>query len=70
MAIEVFKTDVGDPGLAAELKTALLHRFPGCRINFDLQDCDRVLRIEGNDFNAETVLQLLRSKGLACSLME
>lgn len=70
MAIEVFKTNVDDLRLASELKMVLLHHFPASRVNFDLQDCDRVLRIEGSDFNADKVLQLLQSRGFACSVME
>ena len=44
--IEVFRTDVADPAQAAAVRRALQARFPGLRVAFDLDDCDRVLRVQ------------------------
>lgn len=44
--VKVFKTDVNDPAAACRIIRLLQQSFSGCRINFDLDDCDRVLRIE------------------------
>ncbi len=46
--IEVFKTDVVDCHHAQEIVRLLHDRFLGYRINFDLDDCDHVLRVESN----------------------
>jgi hypothetical protein len=70
MAIEVFKTNVEDKTEANELKRILLQHFPGSRINFDLDDCDRILRIEGPDFTADKVLLLVSGKGVVCTILE
>ena len=44
--IEVLKTDVRDPEDANKLILEIDSSFPGCTANFDLTDCDRILRIE------------------------
>jgi hypothetical protein len=43
--VEVFKTNVGNQRTANHLKL-LLERLPACKINFDLEDCDNILRIK------------------------
>ena len=44
--IEVFKTNVGQ-SIHAKMLTDVIHsRFDGYTANFDLDDCDRILRIE------------------------
>jgi hypothetical protein len=44
--IEVFKTDVKDPEDASRLLFEIDTNFSGCSANFDLTDCDRILRIK------------------------
>ncbi|HMG89299.1 MAG TPA: hypothetical protein VK589_04545 [Chryseolinea sp.] len=44
--IEVFKTDVKDPEDANKLLFEIDTKFTGCIANFDLTDCDRILRIK------------------------
>lgn len=44
--VEVFKTNVEQETQAAEVLSALADHFPSYKINFDLQDCDRILRVE------------------------
>jgi pimeloyl-ACP methyl ester carboxylesterase len=41
-----FKTDVDSDQVAVKIITALQRIFPGYRINFDLDDCDKILRVE------------------------
>jgi len=68
--IEVFKTNIQDALQAKSLVTFLLGHFPGSRVNIDLHDCDKVLRIEGRDFPPAKVMMLVKEKGFACSLLE
>ena len=44
--VEIFKTSVRKKGDAAKIIKLLLARFPHYKINFDLSDCDNILRIE------------------------
>jgi hypothetical protein len=68
--IEVFKTDVEQRAQATMLVAALLEHFPQSRINVDLQDCDKVLRIEGKDFHSDTVMRIVKEHGFACAMLE
>lgn len=43
--IEVFKTDIHCPDKAKQLVEAIHKTFICYKANFDLEDCDRVLRI-------------------------
>ena len=68
--VEVFITDV-QLAQEAEMLLAEIHgSFQNCEANFDLEDCDRVLRIEGNHFRPDLVIMLLNEKGLECSILE
>jgi hypothetical protein len=44
--IEVFKTDVTTTSDARMLMKELLHLYNDYEVNFDLQDCDKVLRVK------------------------
>jgi len=35
--------------------------------NFDLEDCDKILRVETEKVTPETVITLLKSQGFECS---
>ncbi|MBW4891792.1 hypothetical protein KXQ82_18850 [Mucilaginibacter sp. HMF5004] len=64
--VEVFKTNVKQTEQAAVLVTALSQQFPMHYINFDLDDCDKILRIEGNSICVSTIIQLLQLQGYFC----
>ena len=68
--IEVFKTNVHDFSEAQKVVALLNRHFPGSRINFDLDDCDKVLRVEGNNFITEKVMKLVAEKGFVCSILD
>ena len=68
--IEVFKTNVQDQRDAGKLIDHLLEHFPHSRINFDLLDCDRILRVEGQDFETGEIIELIEANGFNCSVLE
>jgi hypothetical protein len=45
MKVEVFKTNVADPERAKWLVDQIERNFTDCKVNFDLDDCDRILRV-------------------------
>jgi len=63
--VEVFKTDVTSETEADMLLAVLQKKYPEARINFDLQDCDRILRIKGT-VSTKDVVDILISKGYFC----
>lgn len=46
--VEVFKTNVTDADQAHRLLLQLHHAFPAYKATFDLDDCDRILRVASN----------------------
>jgi hypothetical protein len=48
--IEIFKTDVENEEQAKILLALLYVKIHPAEINFDLEDCDNILRIKGEDF--------------------
>jgi hypothetical protein len=68
--IEVFKTNVQEFSEAQKLVALLLRHFPNSKINFDLDDCDKVLRVEGNNLRIEKVMTLVMQKGFLCKVLD
>ena len=68
--IAIFKTNITDFSKADEIISILSHHLPGCKINFDLQDCDNILRVKGDNVSATEVIQLVSSTGAACALLD
>ena len=68
--IEVFKTNVKETEQAKRIVTVLLEHFPGNKINFDLHDCDKILRVEGKTFCAEKIMTVVTENGFSCNLLE
>jgi hypothetical protein len=64
--VEVFKTDV-------QKKTQskmLLEAFPSLKINFDLSDRDKVLRVEGDDMESLKIMTLVKESGFMCEILD
>ena len=68
--VEVFKTNVTDAMQADQLVALLNQCFPGNRINFDLHDCDNILRVEGKHFDVQEIIVILRENGFSCTVLE
>ena len=67
--VEVFKTNVQQRKLAEHLASILRGRFPSSKINFDLSDCDKILRVEDKEICVETVIEILSTRGLECEVL-
>lgn len=63
--IEVYKTNVADSRQSILILQALRQRFPSYTANFDLHDCDKILRVESNAPNIinENIIGLLNELG-------
>ena len=70
MMVEVFKTNVQRTTVAKEIIAILQQNFPGRKINFDLEDCDKVLRVEGEFFQPGKIVMLVNENGFWCQVME
>jgi hypothetical protein len=68
--VEVFKTNVQEETHAVELIHLLLHHFPGTSINFDLEDCDKILRVKGQSYDSKRIILLLNQQGFTCNILD
>lgn len=68
--VEVFKTNVKQKRQAKDLLNALSSQFPLYRINLDLEDCDKILRVEGDNVPPEKIRNLVKAKGYQCQVLE
>jgi hypothetical protein len=67
--VEVFKTDVQNVDQSVRLIRKLRQHIPDTKINFDLEDCDHILRIEGAYIPVPRVIKLLNNNGYYCELL-
>ncbi|NSL86051.1 hypothetical protein [Chitinophaga solisilvae] len=67
--IEVFSTNVIQRSDAARLEALLAEALPGCSFNFDLEDCDRIFRIQSDRDVTEEVISLFRRHHFTCSVL-
>jgi tRNA G26 N,N-dimethylase Trm1 len=70
MTVEIFKTNVKSRKQAIALLRLLNHNLPLAEANFDLEDCDRILRIKAGNINPPQVVHLLEAKGFECCRLE
>jgi hypothetical protein len=67
--VEVFKTNVTDKTIADEIVQYLNAHFPKTKINFDLADCDNILRLEADNVCVENVIKLMNALGRPCEVL-
>ena len=68
--VEVFKTNVPDQRIADTIIAELLALFPHYRINFDLEDCDKILRVAGAGVHPSAVARVLERRGFVCEVLD
>jgi hypothetical protein len=68
--VEIFRTNIRRKRQAKAVIDILSRRFPLFRINFDLEDCDNILRVEGEDICATSIAVLLMESGYECDALE
>ena len=68
--VEVFKTNVRNKTQAKQISAWIKTIFSEARINFDLGDCDKVLRIEGIDGSKSTIIAAdVKKLGFQCEIL-
>lgn len=67
--IEVFKSTVNNKVESQRILKVLATEFPDAKINFDLEDCDNILRIEASDINIQSIQEILLQYGHTVELL-
>ena len=68
--VEIFKTNVEETSESILLLQKLSNQFPKHKINFDLNDCEKILRVQGEDIAIEKIIQLLNRENFQCEVLE
>ena len=68
--VEAFKTNVQKKVQSKMLLCILSEAFPSFKINFDLSDCDKVLRVEGDNMEALRIMILVKEYGFKCEILD
>ena len=68
--VEVFKTNIQKKSQSKMLLCILSETFPSFKINFDLSDRDKVLRVEGDNIEALRIMILVKEYGVKCEILD
>ena len=69
--VEVFKTNVTEAGDAEMLLRKIHDCFKNYSINFDLDDCDKILRVESTQqLNTNALVELISSLGFRAEILQ
>jgi len=69
--VEVFKTDVHESKYALLLQQLIQTVFTGYEVSFDLEDCDKVLRVKScsNDIRVNQLIDFLKQMGVQAEVL-
>jgi hypothetical protein len=69
--VEVFKTDVSEAEHARILLQEINVKFTEYEVNFDLEDCDRILRVksDGGIVDSTALIELLKGYGYNAEIL-
>ena len=70
--VEVFKTNINTKGAAAALIAKLKFAIPSASVHIDLEDCDKVLRVETMNYpiDEQTVVRLVIENNFYCEVLD
>jgi len=68
--VEVFCTDVQTSESAACILSLISNAHPSYNANFDLEDCDRILRVESTGpIETEKIIAIIQTCGYTISIL-
>jgi hypothetical protein len=70
--VEIFKTNVTNKKLAGKVLKTLRARLPAYHFNFDLEDCDRILRAQSEivSIDAVDIVEIVKNQRVEICLFE
>ena len=67
--IEIFKTNVTDNQSALHIVNQIQNKIEGAKVNFDLDDCDNILRVEHSIIDVKMISQIISEIGFSAILL-
>jgi hypothetical protein len=68
--IEVFKTNVQKEKDTNYIIAIFKRHFPLYKVNFDLEDCDKILRVEAAQLEPKNIIDYLNCLGFTCVILD
>ncbi len=68
--IGIFKTNINTTDARQHIVSALQHQFPVQSCHVDLEDCDKVLRIEALQLQEAAIIDFVKQEGFECAPLE
>jgi hypothetical protein len=68
--VEVFATNINTKSQADQVRQKMVELFPGTHINFDVDDCDHILRMEGKNICVTEIMQWLQCQGVVVRVLD
>ncbi|MFH6995904.1 hypothetical protein [Flavobacterium sp. FlaQc-48] len=68
--VEVFKTNVQKETDTNYIIAIIQREFPTYKVNFDLEDCDKILRVEGADLQSNQIIEYVKCLGYTCNILD
>ncbi len=68
--VEVFKTNITDISTANAIIIELQQILIEANISFDLDDCDKILRIDSQDIDCQYIINHLKKLGYCCEMLD
>lgn len=70
--ISVFTTNIGYVKDVATVIEALNKVYPEFKVNVDMEDCDRILRVESQNeiIDAIEIIKIVKEKGFECGVLD
>jgi hypothetical protein len=68
--VKIFSTDIENRTQVNDIRVVICSLFPHNIVTVDLEDCDQVLRVEGNIPSSEYMISLLSKLGFRCQELE
>ena len=68
--VEVFKTNIVQEEDGIRMIELFHKMYPMYKINFDLDDCDKILRVEGENVEHKKIIELINTNGYECKVLE
>ena len=68
--VEVFRTNIASENIALDIVKEIHSMFPEISVNFDLDDCDKILRLVTPSYDyVPKVASVLISNGYYCEVL-
>lgn len=67
MEIRLFKTSISDQSVPDEIESGLNRILKEKQWNFDLDDCDKILRIEAGQIPERKLFEFMKKKNIRIS---